>query len=63
MYISSSLPTLAVRTDGRRRGSWAVTLSLLCPSLAVSLSLASSFLSLGRFSEDEPMALTSEGPE
>ena len=54
---------LAVRTDGRRRGGWAVTLSLLCPSLAVSLSLASSFLSLGRFSEDEPMALTSESPE
>lgn len=38
-------------------------MSLLCPSLAVSLSLASSFLSLGRFSGAKPMALTSEGPE
>ena len=38
-------------------------MSLLCPSLAVSLSLASSFRSLGRFSGDEPMALTSEGTE
>ena len=63
MYISSSLPTLAVRTDGCRPSGWAVTLSLLCPSLAVSLSLASSFLSQGHFSGDEPKALTSEGPE
>ena len=38
-------------------------MSLLCPSLAVSLSLTSSFRSLGHFSIDEPMALTSEGPE